>query len=103
MRQRLSQKCFHSALRDAPRITESLRQQTQFPLRTKAMRKTFFPINNMFRAGVPLLSHERREYAALRRHRIDGVLHHGELARSNRAQRAMTTGGNSDRMLNLLP
>ena len=49
------------------------------------MSKAFFPINNMFRAGVSLLSHERGEYAALRRHRIDGVLHHGELARSNRA------------------
>ncbi len=46
------------------------------------MREAFFPINNVFRAGVSLLSHERGEYAALRRHRIDGVLHHGELARA---------------------
>src|SRR5580704_10445513 len=57
----------------------------------------------MLRSGVALLGHERGQYPALRGHGIDRVLHHGQLAGGDRAQRRMTAGRNSDRVLDLLP
>ena len=103
MRQRLGREEFHPALRDAPRFAESVRQQILLPLRTVAVHQPFLAVDHVLGTAVALLRQQRRQHAALRRHRIDGVLHHRQLARGHRAHRAMPRSRNSDGMLNLLP
>ena len=53
----------------------------------------------MLRPAVALLRQQRREHSALRRHRIDGVLHHRQLARGDRPQRGARAGADADGML----
>ncbi len=103
MGERLGGECFHAALRDAPRLAQSIGQQIQFPCRAEAVGQAFLAVHHMLRSGVALLGHKRGQHAALRRHGIDGVLHHGQLAGGDRAQRGMTAGRNANGVLNLLP
>ena len=57
----------------------------------------------MFRTGVALLGEQCCQNTALRRHRVHGVLHHCELARSDSTKRGLATGRDADRVLDLLP
>ena len=103
MRQRFRRKELHAALRDAPRIAQAVGQDVQLPVRPEAMHQSFFAVDHMLRPGVSLFGQQGREHAALRRHRVHGVLHHRELARGHCAQCAVPARRNAYRVLNLLP
>ncbi len=103
VRQRLRREKFHPALRDAPRLAESVRQHILFPLRTVAVHQSFLAVDHVLGAAVAPLGQQGRQNAALRGHRIDCVLHHRQLARSHRAHGAMPRSRNPDGMLNLFP
>ena len=103
MRQRFGREELHSALRDSPRFAQSISQQVQLPLRAEAVHQTFLAVDHVFWSCVSLFSQQSCKNSTLRRHRIDRVLHHRQLARYRCAQRAMVRSGNADRVLNLLP
>jgi len=65
--------------------------------------QTFLAVDHVLGSGVSLLRQKRSQNAALGGHGIDGVFHHGQLARYRRAQRAVARSGNADGVLNLLP
>ena len=67
------------------------------------MDHSFLPVNHVLRTRVALFRQKSGQDAALRRHGIDRVLHHGQFARRHGAEGRMTGRGNTYRMLNLLP
>jgi hypothetical protein len=58
-------------------------------------------VDDVLRPGVALLRQERGEDTALTGHGVDGVLHHGELARGDRTERRVATPGDADGVLDL--
>ena len=103
VRQRLSRKKLHPALRDTPRLAESIRQQVLLPLRTKTLHQPFFAVDDVFGAAVALLGEQRGQNTALRCQWIDRILHHRQLPCRHRAHGAMPRSRNSNGMLNLFP
>src|SRR5215475_2850182 len=57
----------------------------------------------MLRTGVALLGQQRRKYSGLGRQGIDRVFHHGQVAGSTGAERAVMTGRDADGVLDLRP
>ncbi len=80
VRERFRGEELHAALRDAPGFAEAVGEDVQLPLGAEAVDQTFLAVDDVLGAGVALFGQQRCEHAALRSHRIDGVLHHGELA-----------------------
>ena len=94
-------KRLHPTLCDAPGTAQSVGQDVQLPLRPEAVYQPFLAVDDVLGAGVALLGQQRREHAALRRHRVHRVLHHGQLACGDGAQSGTSTGADADGMLQL--
>ena len=91
----------HCVMRqDSPR---PIGQEIKLPIWLEDLGQALFAIDHVLGTGITLLGEQRREDSALGRHRIDRVFHHGELAGGDRAQCAVTAGGDADRVLNLFP
>ncbi len=65
------------------------------------MAEALLAVEDVLRAGVAALGEQGGEHPRLGRERVDGVLHHGQLARGDRAGGAVARGRDADRVLDL--
>ncbi len=99
--ERLGGEELHPALKDSPRISETVGEDVEFPLRIEDVAETFLAVEDMLGTGVAAFGQQRRQHPALGSQRVDGVLHHGQFACSDRARGAVARCRDADCVLHL--